>query len=163
MQDLKEIAISNLQVHPLFYYRYVDDIFSHFYLNTLTILFLIFYKQGYNLPWRLAMTIDWIFLTPLIIDNKRIIFDTYQNYIFRKGSWISIEWISWISIILFVIKEAYIYKITCDDCEDNYIGQTKRKLGTRICEHISDINKKTGSPSVISDHRINLNHNFRWK
>ena len=26
MQDLKEIAISNLQVHPLFYYRYVDDI-----------------------------------------------------------------------------------------------------------------------------------------
>ena len=36
---------------------------------------------------------------------------------------------------------------------------TKQKL--RICEHISDINKKTGSPSVISDHYINLNHNFR--
>ena len=36
---------------------------------------------------------------------------------------------------------------------------TKQKL--RICEHISDINKKTGSPSVISDHYINFNHNFR--
>jgi len=28
--------------------------------------------------------------------------------------------------------------------------------------NISDINKKTGSPSIISDHHINLNHNFRW-
>ena len=35
----------------------------------------------------------------------------------------------------------------------------------RIHEHISDINKKTSSSSVIvlilSDHRINFNHNFR--
>jgi len=26
MQDLEEIAIMKLQIHPLFYYRYVDDI-----------------------------------------------------------------------------------------------------------------------------------------
>jgi len=55
-----------------------------------------------------------------------------------------------------------IYKILCDDCEASYIDQTKRKLSMRICKHISDINKKTGSPLVISDHSINLNHNFRW-
>ena len=39
---------------------------------------------------------------------------------------------------------------------------TKRKLSTRIREYISNINIKTSSPSIISDYRINLNHNFRW-
>jgi len=44
-----------------------------------------------------------------------------------------------------------------------YVGQTKRKLKTRLNEHISDINKKAGSPSMITDHCINYNHNFNWK
>lgn len=52
-----------------------------------------------------------------------------------------------------------VYKISYDDCKASYIGQTKRKLNTRIREHISNINKKTGSPSVISDHRINFRLN----
>ncbi|KYN16982.1 hypothetical protein ALC57_10754 [Trachymyrmex cornetzi] len=46
--------------------------------------------------------------------------------------------------------------------EGSYVGQTKRKLSTRLHEHVSDINKRTGSPSVISDHRMNSNHNFKW-
>ena len=53
-------------------------------------------------------------------------------------------------------------KISCDDCDASCYSQTKRKLDIRLREHISDINKKTGSPSVISDHRVNFNHNFRW-
>ena len=32
----------------------------------------------------------------------------------------------------------------------------------RLREHISDIRKNTGSPTVITDHRINCNHNFKW-
>ena len=32
----------------------------------------------------------------------------------------------------------------------------------RLYEHISDIKKNTGSPTVITDHRINFDHNFRW-
>ncbi|KYQ57435.1 hypothetical protein ALC60_03396 [Trachymyrmex zeteki] len=56
-----------------------------------------------------------------------------------------------------------VYKISCDDCEASYAGQTKRKLKTRVKEHVSDIRKKTGSPSVISDHHINYNHNFNWE
>ncbi|KYN04663.1 hypothetical protein ALC62_04467 [Cyphomyrmex costatus] len=55
-----------------------------------------------------------------------------------------------------------IYKITCDDCEASYVGQTKRKLSTRLKEHMSDIRKRTGSPSVITEHRINFDHNFKW-
>jgi len=35
-------------------------------------------------------------------------------------------------------------------------------LKTRIAEYSSDINKKSGSPSVISNHRISLDHNFDW-
>ena len=53
--------------------------------------------------------------------------------------------------------------VTCKiSCDASYVGQTKRKLSTRLREYVSDINKKTDSPSVISDHRVNFNHNFRW-
>jgi len=38
----------------------------------------------------------------------------------------------------------------------------KRRLQIRVNEHRSDINKKTGSPSVISDHGINNRHQFNW-
>jgi len=41
------------------------------------------------------------------------------------------------------------------------VGQTKRRLLTRIKEHKNDINKKSGIPSVISTHRL-LNHEFDW-
>ena len=85
MQDLEEIAISNLQVfHPLFYYRYVDDIVlafpSEYIDDTLTIF--------NSLHTRLQFTMEvgdnrLNFLdTTLIIDNKRIIFDTYHKTTF---------------------------------------------------------------------------------
>lgn len=55
-----------------------------------------------------------------------------------------------------------VYKISCLDCDASYTGQTKRQLRTRINEHRSDIKKKSGSPSVISDHRITCDHEFDW-
>jgi len=54
-----------------------------------------------------------------------------------------------------------VYKISCHDCEASYVGQIKRQLRTRINEYISDIRKKNGSPSVISEHRINHNHDHQ--
>jgi len=54
-----------------------------------------------------------------------------------------------------------VYKINCKDCEVSYVGQTKRRLITRMKEHKNDINKKSGIPSVISSHRL-LNHEFDW-
>jgi len=56
----------------------------------------------------------------------------------------------------------FVYKISCHDCETSYVEQTKRQLRIRINEHISDVRKKNGSPSVISEHRINHNHNLEW-
>ncbi len=53
-----------------------------------------------------------------------------------------------------------VYKISCDDRDASYIRQTRRKLGTRLNEHISDINKKADSPFVITGHRVNYDHKF---
>lgn len=55
-----------------------------------------------------------------------------------------------------------VYKISCNDCDASYVGQTKRRLLTRIREHRSNINKRSGSPSVISSHRLEFNHEFDW-
>jgi len=56
-----------------------------------------------------------------------------------------------------------VYKIKCNDCEATYIGQTKRQLGTKIKEHINDIKKNSGSLSVISEHRLDNDHEINWR
>ena len=55
-----------------------------------------------------------------------------------------------------------VYKIDCHDCDASYVGQTKRQLRTRIREHKADIKKRSGSPSVISCHKIEHDHEFDW-
>jgi len=55
-----------------------------------------------------------------------------------------------------------VYRIDCQDCKASYVGQTKRRLATRIKEHKNDINKKSGTLSVISTHRLQ-NHEFDWE
>jgi len=54
------------------------------------------------------------------------------------------------------------YKISCSNCNASYVGQTKKQLATRIKEHKGDINKKNGSLLVISNHRLEKNHEFNW-
>ena len=34
-----------------------------------------------------------------------------------------------------------VYQINCKDCDYSYVGQTKRKLKTRLKEHINDLKK----------------------
>jgi len=55
-----------------------------------------------------------------------------------------------------------VYKIDCMNCNSSYVGQTKRQFKTRIKEHRSDINKKNGALSVISDHKLEYNHDMNW-
>ena len=54
-----------------------------------------------------------------------------------------------------------VYKISCNDCDASYVGQTKRLLKTRINEHRAHIRKNTAQQSVISNHRLQ-NHEFNW-
>jgi len=42
------------------------------------------------------------------------------------------------------------------------VGQTKRRLITKVNEHKKDINKKSGNYSVITEHKIECNHEFEW-
>ena len=55
-----------------------------------------------------------------------------------------------------------VYKIECKDCNYSYVGQTKRKLKTRLKEHIKDLKKPIESLSVISNHRIDKDHRMDW-
>jgi len=55
-----------------------------------------------------------------------------------------------------------VYKLSCRDCDATYVGQTGRTLKTRITEHRNHINRNTTTQSVITEHRINLSHEFNW-
>ena len=61
-----------------------------------------------------------------------------------------------------VHNQNVVYRISCESYNVNYVGQTKRQLKTRLHEHVSDINISSKSPSVISNHRMKENHNFKW-
>jgi len=41
--------------------------------------------------------------------------------------------------------------------------QKKETLKTRVNEHFRDIKKSSGSLSILSDHRLTLNHEFDWQ
>ncbi|XP_067205235.1 uncharacterized protein [Linepithema humile] len=53
-----------------------------------------------------------------------------------------------------------VYKISCNDCNVTYVGQSKRQLRTRVDEHRSSVRR--GQNSVITEHCSRLNHNFDW-
>ena len=55
-----------------------------------------------------------------------------------------------------------VYKINCLNYESSYVGQTKRKLKTRIKEHKADIRKPISEISVVSRHRLNEMHELDW-
>jgi len=55
-----------------------------------------------------------------------------------------------------------VYKISCNDCDAPYAGRTSRQLETHIKEHRSHINRNTTTQSVITNHKIYHNHNFKW-
>ena len=52
--------------------------------------------------------------------------------------------------------------ILCGDCDASYVGQTSRKLKTRIAEHRNHIIYNTSGRSVITEHRRQLDHEFQW-
>lgn len=55
-----------------------------------------------------------------------------------------------------------VYKIECENCDASYVGQTSRQLHTRIKKHRNHIRQNTSYHSVITDHRLHFNHDFKW-
>jgi hypothetical protein len=55
-----------------------------------------------------------------------------------------------------------VYKIKCNDYDASYVGQTKRKLNTRIKEHTNNIKLDSLKHSVISEHITRYNHSIDW-
>ena len=61
-----------------------------------------------------------------------------------------------------VHNQIVVYRISCESCDVSYVGETKRQLKTRLHKHVSDINISSKSPSVIFNHHMEENHNFKW-
>ena len=51
-------------------------------------------------------------------------------------------------------KCGVIYHIKCENCQNDYIGETARTLGTRLKEHV------TRSSSAVHEHCDNTGHNI---
>ena len=54
-----------------------------------------------------------------------------------------------------------VYKASCWDCDDFYIGKTKRRLHDRKTEHFKALAKSCHT-SAIADHITSTGHNIRW-
>ena len=57
--------------------------------------------------------------------------------------------------------ERVIYKASCWDCNDFYIGKTKRRLHDRKTEHFKAL-VKNDHTSAIADHVKTTGHNIKW-
>jgi len=60
------------------------------------------------------------------------------------------------------LRSNVVYQIDCLDCDASYVGQTKRMLQTRVGEHRSHIRRNSTQLSVITDHRLQAEHEFDW-
>ena len=59
------------------------------------------------------------------------------------------------------LRSKVVYKASCWDCDDFYIGKTKRRLHDRKTEHFRALTKSCQS-SAIADHIISTGHNIKW-
>ena len=61
-------------------------------------------------------------------------------------------------------RQGAIYKINCSDCDQCYIGETKRWFETRKKEHMRDVkNSDNNATALSSKHAVELGHSIDWK
>ena len=56
-----------------------------------------------------------------------------------------------------------IYKINCNDCDQCFIGETKRWFETRKNEHMRDVKNSDNNATALSKHAVELGHSIDWK
>ena len=55
------------------------------------------------------------------------------------------------------------YRLSCEDCEDTYIGQTGRTLQHRVAEDKRSLTTAVSNTSAVAEHAMERNHNIDWK
>ena len=55
-----------------------------------------------------------------------------------------------------------IYSIPYNDCDNEYIGQTKCQFGTRLKEHQKAVCFSKKENSALSEHTCLINHTIGW-
>ena len=59
------------------------------------------------------------------------------------------------------LKSKVVYKASCWDCDDFYIGKTKRRLHDRKTEHFRALTKSCQA-SAVADHITSTGHTIKW-
>ncbi|BHF76740.1 hypothetical protein SprV_0501983900 [Sparganum proliferum] len=59
-------------------------------------------------------------------------------------------------------QSAVVYSIPCQDCDARYVGETGKRLGTRLHEHQLAVNRKD-KLSLVYGHTLERNHNFAFE
>ena len=59
-------------------------------------------------------------------------------------------------------KSDAIYSIPCNDCNQEYIGQTKRQIETRLKEHQKAVDFSRKDNSALSEHSCQTNNTIVW-
>ena len=62
-----------------------------------------------------------------------------------------------------LLENNVVYKITCNDCDSSYVGQTKNQLKERLGEHESNVNYAPKYHSVVSKHIKSHGHKMNWE
>ena len=55
-----------------------------------------------------------------------------------------------------------IYSIPCNDCDNEYVGQTKREFGTRLKEHQKAVFFCKKENSALPEHTCLTNYTAGW-
>ena len=56
-----------------------------------------------------------------------------------------------------------IYSIPCKDCNQLYIGETKRKFITRLRQHGKAVKQKLPKKSALAEHCVKSDHIISWE
>ena len=55
-----------------------------------------------------------------------------------------------------------VYKVKCKECEALYVGETMRRLETRMTEHRRAVQRGETNVSALADHAWTVNHHIDW-
>jgi hypothetical protein len=62
-------------------------------------------------------------------------------------------------------KSGIVYKIDCKNCDKSYVGETSKKLMTRLHRHELDVlnKEKSGPKTALVQHTLDTKHNFDFE